>query len=99
MIYSISPWKAAKGHIMPGLCQVNNTWLEPTYYIYPWCAWSKIGSFLCHQKGRLKRGRKICKKKASQFLDFKHNPSIMLSLPITEATIINHIFHVPYLLK
>ena len=35
MIYSISPWKAAKGHIMPGLCQVNNTWLEPTYYIYP----------------------------------------------------------------
>ena len=20
---------------MPGLCQVNNTWLEPTYYIYP----------------------------------------------------------------
>ena len=36
MIYSISPWKAAKGHIMPGLCQVNNTWLEPTYYVYPW---------------------------------------------------------------
>ena len=35
MIYSISPWKAAKGHIMPVLCQVNNTWLEPTYYIYP----------------------------------------------------------------
>ena len=21
---------------MPGPCQVNNTWLEPTYYIYPW---------------------------------------------------------------
>ena len=20
---------------MRGLCQVNNTWLEPTYYIYP----------------------------------------------------------------
>ena len=34
MIYQISHRKAAKGHIMPGLCQVNNTWLEPTYYIY-----------------------------------------------------------------
>ena len=45
MIYQISPRKAAKGHIIPVLCQVNNTWLEPTYYIYPWlkhCPCNKI---------------------------------------------------------
>ena len=34
MIY-FSAQKAAKGHIMPGPCQVNNTWLEPTYFMYP----------------------------------------------------------------
>ena len=36
MIYWILLPKAEEGFIELNQCQVNNSWLEATYYIYPW---------------------------------------------------------------
>ena len=36
MIYWILLHKAEEGFIKLNQCQVNNSWLEVTYYIYPW---------------------------------------------------------------
>ena len=44
MIYWILLPKAEEGFIELDQCQVNNSWLEATYYIYP-CINIKIGLF------------------------------------------------------
>ena len=44
MIYWILLPKAEEGIIELNQCQVNNSWLEATYYIYPWDALQKSSS-------------------------------------------------------
>ena len=48
MIYWILLPKAEEGFIELNQCQVNNSWLEATYYIYPWWFVSpQISTFGC----------------------------------------------------